>query len=230
MLLQCRDISFKYPKTEHYVFEHLSFEIPEPGFHALFGPSGVGKTSLARIITGEMRADDGRVVTEGMAHPLYSHNLERIPGWSSVSAHLDSITPDDSTADREALIRLFGLRDCLQRRFRELSLGQRNRVNLLRYLLQDFHLLIMDESLANVDERTREKILLNLKAIFPDRLFLYISHNVVEVSTFCRRILVLRPVHKSPQIVTVRGQDRVLDRPLDRALLEQTLLETMNAA
>ena len=55
----------------------------------------------------------------------------------------------------------------------------------VRYLLQDFDVLIMDESLANVDELTREKIILKIKALFPERCFLYISHNVAEVARFC---------------------------------------------
>ena len=76
-------------------------------------------------------------------------------------------------------------------RFSQLSLGQKNRINLIRYLLQDFQMLIMDESLANVDERTREKIILNIKALFPDKFFIYISHNIIEVAKFCQDILVL---------------------------------------
>ena len=51
----------------------------------------------------------------------------------------------------------------MKSRFAQLSLGQQNRTNLTRYLLQDFDLLIMDESLANVDELTKEKIILKIK-------------------------------------------------------------------
>ena len=85
----------------------------------------------------------------------------------------------------EELVEIFGLSDCITSRFDQLSMGQQNRVNLIRYLLQDCDLLIMDESLANVDERTREKIILAIKAMFPERYFIYISHNVMEVAKFC---------------------------------------------
>ena len=115
-------------------------------------------------------------------------------------------------------------------RFAQLSLGQQNRTNLARYLLQDFDLLIMDESLANVDEITKEKIILTMKTIFPDRCFLYISHSVVEVAKFCRQILVLRGQHKSPQTVTLRGQDHADGKALIKKDLEQTMLEIVNAA
>jgi ABC-type nitrate/sulfonate/bicarbonate transport system ATPase subunit len=115
-------------------------------------------------------------------------------------------------------------------RFSQLSLGQQNRVNLIRYLLQDFHLLIMDESLANVDEMTREGILLNIKKMFPKAFFLYISHNVVEVSKFCKKILVLRPTGKRPQAMIVRGQDLREGEIVEKRGLEFTMLEIMNAS
>jgi len=101
---------------------------------------------------------------------------------------------------------------------------------VIRYLLQDFDLLIMDESLANVDERTREKIILKIKDMFPQTYFLYISHNVVEVSTFCKEILVFRNPLKKPQLVTVNGRDRKLGQTIDKDQLEQTMLEIMHAS
>ena len=114
-------------------------------------------------------------------------------------------------------------------RFSQLSMGQCNRVNLLRYLLQDFGILIMDESLANVDEPMRQAILYKIKSIFPYACFLYISHNVVEVSRFCDQIVVFRGAHQSPQTRRVNGQDHREDKILDNMALERSMLEIMNA-
>jgi ABC-type nitrate/sulfonate/bicarbonate transport system ATPase subunit len=118
----------------------------------------------------------------------------------------------------------------MRSRFAELSLGQQNRANLTRYLLQDFDLLIMDESLANVDEVTREQIILKIKDMFPEKCFLYISHNVLEVSKFCKEIIVLRAPHKSPQAISVPGQDFKERKSLPRKDLELTMLEVMHAS
>jgi ABC-type nitrate/sulfonate/bicarbonate transport system ATPase subunit len=129
----------------------------------------------------------------------------------------------------DELIPVFGLEACLDQRFSQLSLGQKNRINLIRYLLQDFQLLILDESLANVDEMTRERIILKMKAMFPEIYFIYISHNVVEVSKFCRDILVFRGLEKQPASTVIRGQNLTQDRAIDTAPFERTMLEIMNA-
>jgi ABC-type multidrug transport system ATPase subunit len=230
MLFNCRDITFKYPGSSNYVFKNLSFELVEPGFHALFGPSGVGKTSFAKIITGAIIEFSGEIHMDGMKTLLYSYNLERLPGWSSVGKHLEKVTPPSQESKKDELIEAFGLKEFVRSRFSKLSLGQQNRINLIRYLLQDFHMLVMDESLANVDELTREKILLKMKDMFPDAFFLYISHNVVEVSKFCKEILVLRDAGKVPQITKVEGQNYSIHRQLDKEKLEHTMLEVMNAS
>lgn len=230
MLLECRNINFRYPGTEALLFQELSLAIDTTGFHALFGPSGVGKSSLAKIISGQLTAEQGTVHYHHDGRVLYGYNLERLPGWSSVRRHLERVTPAHHRSLREALIEAFGLAEVMDQHFSRLSLGQQNRINLLRYLVQDFNALIMDESLANVDEKTREQILLTIKEMFPDALFLYISHNVVEVAAFCRQILVLRGAHKMPRVVTVQGQDRMKGQEMDRRGLQQTMLEIMNAA
>ena len=229
-MIDCHDITFRYPGAETPLFEGLTLNFEKPGFHALFGPSGVGKTTLARIISGDITDFRGRVVTEGESPCLYTYNRERLPGWSPVGRHLERTTPPPRQDLCKTLIDDFGLAGVMGSRFAQLSMGQCNRVNLLRYLLQDFGILIMDESLANVDEPTRQRILYRIKALFPDAIFLYISHNVVEVARFCDRIVVFRGVHQHPQIRTIRGLDHMADTPLDRATMDSAMLEIMNAA
>lgn len=228
--LDCHDLTYQYPNAEHPVFKGLSFTIDQAGFHALFGSSGVGKTSLARILTGNIFDFSGKVIGNGMAQRLFTYNFERLPDWSVVGRHLEKITPPSRKELKDELVGVFGLTEVAGKRFSSLSLGQKNRINLIRYLVQDFDLLVMDESLANVDEPMRETIILKIKAQFPDKFFLYISHNVSEVSKYCRQILVLREITRQPQMMLVTGRDCTTGHSVETEAVEKTMLEVMNAS
>jgi len=230
MVFECRDISYRFSDTEDSVLSRLNCRLSTPGFHGLFGTSGVGKSTLAKLIAGELNGYSGEIIIEPSARILYSYNLERLPGWSSVGEHIAKVTPEGRQKMMQDLVASFGLASCLAARFSHISLGQKNRTNLTRYLLQDFDLLIMDESLANVDEATREQIILTIKKMFPEKSFLYISHSVQEVAQFCQEILVLRNSRRAPQVVTVAGRNYSADQTLNRTELEQTMLEIVNAS
>lgn len=230
MNVHCRNIHFQYPGTDRLLFENLNVDFSQPGLHALFGPSGAGKSSLAKMIIGRMRPDSGEIRIDSAGSPLYAHNLERLPGWSSIGRHLELVTPAKHLEQKKELVGAFGLAALLGRRFDELSLGQQNRVNLVRYLIQEVDILLMDETLSNVDEKMRCRILTTIKEMFPMRLFVYISHNVVEVSTYCQEIWVLRGPQKHPQAIMVNGQDQRNGGYSDHPALQRTMLEVMNAA
>ncbi|PIF02877.1 MAG: nitrate ABC transporter ATP-binding protein [Desulfococcus sp.] len=191
--IRCRELAYSYPSGDGPVFSSLDLDLATPGFHALFGPSGSGKTSLARILSGALEPDHGRLEAAPGLRVGYTHNQERIPDWSTVGRHLDQVTPPNAQGIRRRLEDIFGVAACLDRRFSRLSLGQKNRVNLLRWLVQGFDVLILDESLANVDEKSRARILMAVKQEFPATCFLYISHHLTEVARYCRIIHLLRP-------------------------------------
>ncbi|MCI5223784.1 MAG: ATP-binding cassette domain-containing protein [Candidatus Electrothrix sp. AR4] len=228
MRLACRNLTFQYPDSGSKLIDSLSFSMPGPGFNAVFGPSGVGKTSFARLVAGQISADQGTIHTENLSTILYSYNLERLPSWSSIGRLLKQVTPSDKEPLREELITLFELQELMEARFTQLSLGQQNRINLLRCLVQDFDLLILDESLANVDEKLRRAILLRIKELFPERMFLSISHNLMEVATFCKEILVLGAQSKQGGGHILQGLDSYQDDIVDKNSLDSAMLEIMN--
>lgn len=229
MYLECKNLSFKYPNNNNKVINNLCFSIKEPGFKAIFGPSGIGKTSLAKIIADTSLEFEGKVIKKDINKILYSYNLERLPGWSTTGKHLNKVIKPEKFVLKEKLIKIFELENVLDSKFFELSMGQQNRINLIRYLLQDYDLLILDESLANVDEKLREKIILNIKELFKNKMFLYISHNLYEISKFCSQILVLAKSSSTKKSCIINGQNYMKNYPINKKNLNSTMLEIMNA-
>lgn len=226
------DITYRYPGEPEPVFSDLCFSFEGPGFVSLFGLSGTGKSTLARIISNEIRPERGFLHISPDSRVLYSHNAERLPGWYSVGDHIEEVTSPDSRDLLGILTRELAVETVMSSRFRELSMGQKNRINLLRYLLQDFDMLICDEVLANVDEPTRNHILGTIKKLFPSRTFLYISHNATEVARFSKNVLVL-PVsagkgHRA--LRTLPGLDMAGDQTPRPEDIEQNVLLLLQAA
>jgi multiple sugar transport system ATP-binding protein len=224
MFLECSNLCFIYPNSQVKVLDKLCFRLAGPGFNAIFGPSGVGKSSLARILAGSAAPSAGKIQADHIGTILYSYNLERLPGWATLSQHLAAVSSPHKAELRRELIEIFGLQELMQAKFFQLSLGQRNRINLLRYLVQDFDLLIMDESLANVDEKLRETIIMQIKRLFPDKMFLSISHNLLEAAKFCKELIILRGEEGCRMLrgLDVQAHDRV-----DQSGL---MLQIMNAS
>ncbi len=229
MRLECNGLSFTYPGSDTRVIDQLTFSMTGPGFYAVFGPSGVGKTSFARLLTRHRDLPDQPVKTPGIDTILYTYNLERLPGWSSAGRHLDQVCPPDRQDLKKELIELFSLEPVLDARFSQLSMGQQNRMNLIRYLLQDFDLMILDESLANVDEKLRRIILPAIKERFAHKMFLYISHNLMEVARFCKEILVLAGPSRNMSSRLISGLNEASGGRVDKSALDRVMLEIMNA-
>lgn len=232
MRLECHNLYFSYPGTDITVLENMNCAFSRPGFHSVFGPSGVGKSSFAKLVAeanSPRETYQGSIVLDAIKDILYSYNLERLPGWESTGKHLEKIVAPDKRALKEQLIEIFEIGQFLGARFNKLSMGQQNRVNLIRYLLQDFDLLILDESLANVDEKLRQSIIVHIKEIFPEKMFLYISHNLMEVSSFCDEIMVFGADNKEKNYRVIEGQNCRANREVDKRKRDVTMLEIMNA-
>lgn len=230
MQLQCRNLAFRYAEGGKKILDGINCSFTRPGFHSVFGPSGVGKSTFARIIAAaQSHTYEGALEIQGIETILYSYNLERLPGWSSTGKHIDRVVAPEKDELKRELIAIFKIEPLLGSRFHQLSMGQQNRVNLIRYLLQDFDLLILDESLANVDEKHRQAIILAIKKLFPEKMFLYISHHLMEVSTFCDQIMVFGASSGLKSYHMVEAQNCCINQEIDKPKRDKTMLEIMNA-
>lgn len=230
MHITCKDISYSYQGVPAHVFKGINCSLKGPGFFSLFGLSGVGKSTLARLLCKGLSPKTGRIDTD-MKRILYAHDSERLPGWLPIGTHFENVTPAQNLHLLKGFIRDYGISDILSYRFPFLSMGQKNRANLVRYLTQDFDLLITDEVLANVDEPTRYGILESIKGLFPQKMFLYISHNAIEVARFSRTIFVLpQTQYGSGGLIEISGLDQRKGQNPPDGMIQKKVYEILRSA
>jgi molybdate transport system ATP-binding protein len=188
-----------------------AFSAPVPGVTAIFGRSGSGKTTLVNLICGLLRPDEGsvrlgeEVLTDtraGIAVPAerrgigYVFQEPRLFPHLSVAANLTYGTRRTRAApfiSFEEAVSLLGLNNLLDRKPRQLSGGEAQRVSLGRALLSQPRLLLLDEPLASLDAARREEVLPYLEAL-RDRFsipMVFVSHQFDEVLRLATHLVLM---------------------------------------
>ena len=192
-------VTFGYP-GQAPLFENFDLEVAPGSLVRVHGASGVGKSTLVRLMTGESSPSSGSVSVQ-LDGELYAVNsaaarLREHLGYSSTEPYLfegtiyQNITyglkalPDEgflleSVARAECQF-VFEFPEKFEHQIDELgqglSTGQKQRLSLLRALLRKPRALILDEALSNVDARTENRILTNLAIAKRECTVLLISH------------------------------------------------------
>ena len=178
--------------------------------HALLGENGAGKSTLVKIIYGVVRPDAGEIAWEGKRVAIADPNAARRLGIGMVFQHFslfESLTVAENIAlgldTRESIAELtrriadvagrYGLAVTPSRHVHHLSVGERQRVEIVRCLLQSPRLLIMDEPTSVLTPQEAERLFAVLRRLGSEGCsILYISHKLDEIRALCERATVLR--------------------------------------
>jgi len=190
--------------------------VPAPGrTTVLLGPSGCGKSTLLRLMVGLIAPDSGRVLFDGLeVTPTNVDEIRHRVGYviqeGGLFPHLDAagnITllaaylGRDRTWIESRLSELGSLvripRELLRRYPRELSGGERQRVALMRALMLDPEILLLDEPLAALDAITRRELQSELKEVFTRlaKTVVLVTHDLHEAAWFGDEIVLMRAGH-----------------------------------
>ena len=163
MPLEARNISFRYDRKEPFVLENVSLSVDRGERVALFAPSGYGKTTLVKLMSGYLEPTEGQVLLDGKPLPkkgvcpvqlIYQHPEKAInPRW-----RLKRVL-EESGEMREDVLEAFGIERAWLERFpRELSGGELQRFCVARALMSGAEYLICDEISTMLDVITQAQI------------------------------------------------------------------------
>ncbi len=188
----------------------VSLEVARGEIHALLGENGAGKSTLVKMIYGILKPDDGRMTFDGQPFQPASPAEARARGIGIVFQHFslfEALTVAEnialglpaSEAGRDLAERIvkvsasYGLKLDPARLVGTLSVGERQRVEIVRCLLQRPSLLIMDEPTSVLTPQEVDMLFTVLRRLsFEGCSILYISHKLEEIRSLCSRATVLR--------------------------------------
>ncbi|NHO28772.1 ATP-binding cassette domain-containing protein [Acetobacter farinalis] len=212
-LARLEDVGLSHDGGKSFVFRHVSLTLQPGEFVALLGPSGVGKSTLLRVLMGLSKPSEGDVAgpsQESMpqgagasAHRRRAQALvfqdARLMPWRSVLQNVAfgleglGLNRQDRRERALAALRLVGLEEAADRWPKRLSGGQRQRVGVARALTVDPDLLLMDEPFGALDPITRSSLQDELLRIWQQtrKTVLFVTHDIDEALKLATRIVVL---------------------------------------
>jgi len=211
------------------IFENFNLELPDKGFTVLIGPSGCGKSTLFNVLTGVATRDGGTVSWCGEAveylkdTSAYMQQKDLLLPWFSLmdNALLPAkIAGEDMTAagkKAQSLFRQLGLEGFESYLPGKISGGMRQRCALVRTLMFERELVLLDEPLSALDAITRrslQSLLLMLQVEF-EKSILMITHDIEEALRLANEVLVLsgRPMRVLDRFSLHGPRLRRLDDP-----------------
>jgi spermidine/putrescine transport system ATP-binding protein len=190
----------------------VSLQVRRGEFFSLLGPSGCGKTTLLRIVAGFEQPDAGRVLLDGQDITDLPPNLRKVNTIFQSYALFPHLTvyeniafglrvarrPRRQIADEVArMLALIQMADQGHKRPDQISGGQKQRVAVARALINKPSVLLLDEPLAALDLKLRQRMLLELDLIHEEVgiTFLYVTHDQGEAMSLSDRIAVMNRGH-----------------------------------
>lgn len=217
------ELCFRYPQPSNSsragddILQNVSLDIPSGAIVSVVGHSGCGKSTLLRLIAGLLAPQSGRIsvagdspaVSRGAGHFGFVFQDPVLMSWRNVYENIS--LPGEvgrkqvNRNDIERLIQLVGLEGYEHYYPANLSGGMRSRVAIARALVAKPSLILMDESFANLDELTRERLSLDFMNLvhLQGATVVFVTHNISEA------------IFISDQVHVINGKPATLCEQID---------------
>lgn len=207
-LLEISHVNYSYHSMqgETPALTNINFTVHPGDFIAIVGPSGCGKSTLLSLIAGLLEPEHGEILLKGKKvneqsqNPIgymlqKDHLLEWRTIWKNILLGLEiqNKVNSDSIAYANFLLKNYGLIDFKNKRPSELSGGMRQRAALIRTLVLQPTLLLLDEPFSALDYQTRLKVADDIGMIIKTeaKTAILVTHDLSEAVSLANRVIVL---------------------------------------
>jgi len=201
----------------------VSFEVSEGEIFGLIGPNGAGKTTLTKMIATLIQPTSGRVTVKGFDSVEDDEDVRRNVGLSGAEersfywrltarqnllffARLYGLSGGHAKQRINELLELLQISELADKRFAELSTGNKQRLSVARAMLANPPVLLLDEPTRSLDPIAAARMRSTIKSLTQNherRVTVFLtSHNLAEVEELCDRVAIIS-----------RGEIRALDSP-----------------
>ncbi len=238
-LVRMRGITKRFPGV--LANDHVDLEVQAGQVHALLGENGAGKTTLMNVLSGLYRADEGEIYIGGQRADLQSPRDAIDLGIGMVHQHFMLVEPQ-TVAENVTLglqtprfflnmarienkiaefSRQYGLHVDPRARIWQLSVGEQQRVEILKMLYRGVDILIMDEPTAVLAPQEVEDLFITLRRMADEgKAVVFISHKLDEVMAISDQITVLR----GGKVAATVNTDQTTKQELARMMVGREVL------
>ncbi len=187
-MIELKKVTKKYDKT---IFENLDFQFKDQQITCIIGESGIGKTTLLKMIAG---LTDYQGSIDGVGKISYIFQEDRLILNLTVLKNLQLICPDKSIEEIRDMLQLLKIEDKMYRYPRELSGGEAKRVSIARAFLYDGDVILMDEPFSSLDLSLKLDLIRYFSDIWAkkSKTVLFVTHDVDEALLLAHEIYVLK--------------------------------------
>ena len=170
------------------VFKEFSAEFDDGSVTCIMGSSGIGKTTLLRILMGLEDYDDGHITGLENKTMAAVFQEDRLCENLTVSANIRMTGGKDEKgiSEQEVVkyLEIIGMKDMAGKQVSELSGGMKRRVAILRAVLADRDIVFFDEPLKGLDQETEKKVMETIVPLLSGKTVLWVTHREDEAAYF----------------------------------------------